>query len=76
MDQEDFELLWEARERESRLPDDQILICECQCVSFGDVRRFLQEKDFNLEELKEHFGLGAGCSSCLKSMASWKDNIN
>lgn len=53
----------------------ETLICECMCVSMGDIRDFLQKKDTNFEDLRKELGLGSGCSSCLKSSSHWRDLI-
>lgn len=54
--------------------DDSILICECFCVSVGDIRSLkLNEVDINC--LKTTFNLGEGCGSCLKRKEDWINKI-
>lgn len=58
------------------LIEDEILICECMCVSALDIRNlFKNSKIVDLEVLKEQLRVGQGCSSCLKSFEQWKDKI-
>jgi NAD(P)H-nitrite reductase large subunit len=54
--------------------EDETLICECFCVSAGDIRKTcLNEVD--LELLQNRFNLGHGCQGCLKSIDSWSNKI-
>lgn len=64
------ELLPEPHE----LLDDDCLICECFCVSAGDIRKVSSET-VDLTLLKAKFHLGTGCQSCIKNFESWKDKI-
>ncbi len=78
MDQDELELLLEARAHLSRgdgSGEDDELICECECVSLGEIRGFAKDHKISLETLKEHFNLGAGCSSCVKNYDFWKTKI-
>lgn len=53
------------------LQDDE-LICECHCVSALDVRLlFADAKQVDIEVLKNYFGLGTACGSCLKAKDDW-----
>jgi NAD(P)H-nitrite reductase large subunit len=55
---------------------DDVLICECFCVSAGDIRDLCAQKgEVNLTELREHFNFGEGCKSCIKNIDSWLKNI-
>lgn len=66
---------WRAGESKNQL-DDNVLICECMCVSALDIREhFTNVHEIDLEKLKEQLGMGQGCSSCLKSFEQWKDKI-
>lgn len=83
MESEELEALLELREFQFRqksqenLSDDS-LICECKCISVGDIREALltgKIEAVDLNYLKVHLGLGSGCSSCLKSFECWKSKI-
>ena len=54
--------------------DDETIICECFCVNVSDIRK-QTTKTIDLKVLKESFGLGTGCQSCVKDIDSWKDKI-
>jgi NAD(P)H-nitrite reductase large subunit len=55
--------------------DDELLICECFCVSVADIRNACSESQkVDLETLKS-LGLGQGCQSCLKRSEYWIDKI-
>ena len=60
--------------RDSKMSDDH-LICECMCVSAGEIRQLLREKTFDLDLLRQEFGLGSGCSSCIKTLPDWKPKL-
>ena len=86
MDAEELEALQELRElqakgesdRNQKLLADEVLICECKCVSVGEIREALNTgniKTVDLDYLKKRLGLGSGCSSCLKNFESWKSGI-
>ncbi len=62
-------------ERSTKL-DDEVLICECFCVSVGDIRTTCQsEGAFDLTKVQDTFSFGRGCSECLKKIDSWVHNI-
>lgn len=54
--------------------DDETLICECFCVSAGDIRQVC-ESQVDLDLLKQELSLGQGCQSCLKNKDSWVNRI-
>jgi NAD(P)H-nitrite reductase large subunit len=56
--------------------ENEALICECFCVSAGDIREAcagIQKVDLAL--LQNNFSLGHGCQSCLKQFESWAYKI-
>jgi len=56
--------------------DDEVLICECFCVSVRDIRTacaHLHEVDLRL--LQENLSLGHGCQTCLRHLDSWVTKI-
>ena len=56
--------------------DDEVLICECFCVSVGDIRSTcVNELRVDLAKLKTEFGLGTGCQSCTTKIETWVHNI-
>ena len=82
MEQDEFELLQEAREildsqkiNASHKFSDDILICECNCVSAKEIRTVINNNEVNIDILSKELGLGSGCSSCVKRFAQWKDKI-
>jgi NAD(P)H-nitrite reductase large subunit len=80
VEKDEFMLLDEAREildsenKNSKYSDDQ-LVCECLCITAGDIRSVLKGNVVNLETLSFELKLGSGCSSCKKSFQQWKDRI-
>jgi NAD(P)H-nitrite reductase large subunit len=55
---------------------DDVLICECFCVSVRDIREACQYKQrVDLELLAKNLSLGHGCQSCLQSADSWQNLI-
>ena len=54
--------------------DDETLICECFCVSAGDIRE-LCSGEVDLDLLKTRLNLGGGCQTCLKNKDSWIHKI-
>lgn len=54
--------------------EDDVLICECFCVSVKDIRETCAEQ-VDLPLLQDQFSLGLGCQSCLKNKDSWIDKI-
>lgn len=67
----------EAMEASSEWKDptlsDDVLICECYCVSAGDIRAAALEKggEIDVEYLQQRFQLGMGCGSCLSVVNKW-----
>ncbi|MBL7664145.1 MAG: (2Fe-2S)-binding protein [Bacteriovoracaceae bacterium] len=58
------------------LLDNNLLICECNCVSVAEIKSlFKQRSEIDLEILKQKFGFGSGCQSCVKNKDTWIDNI-
>jgi NAD(P)H-nitrite reductase large subunit len=77
MDREILRLIDDVDELIVRPPeklDDDDLICECFCVSAGDIRT-LCETEVDLRIIQEKFRLGLGCQSCLKSKDDWMNRI-
>ncbi len=57
------------------LPDDH-LICECNCVSAGDIRReFFSNKKIDTALLKRKYQFSTGCGSCLRNIEDWQKKI-
>ncbi len=55
---------------------DEILICECFCVSVGDIREACKAQGLvDLDALQARFSLGQGCQSCVKEFHSWSKQI-
>jgi hypothetical protein len=54
--------------------DDGFLICECFCVSVGDIRDLCQTAT-DLTLIQQKLNLGQGCQLCLKSKDDWMNNI-
>lgn len=54
--------------------EDEVLICECFCVSVKDIRETCAGK-VDLELLQDQFSMGLGCQSCLKRKDSWIHKI-
>ena len=62
-------------ERSTKL-EDEVLICECFCVSVADIRTACQEDGtFNQVKVQEAYNFGQGCSECLRRIDSWVHNI-
>lgn len=60
---------------EEKLPDD-LLICECFCVSVGDIRLACESAGkVDLDLIQKQFDLGRGCQSCIKRIDSWIHKI-
>ena len=53
---------------------DEVLICECFCVSAGDLRE-LCTKSVDFDLLKDQFNMGQGCQTCIKNKEDWINNI-
>lgn len=65
----------ESESLESEKLNDEVLICECMCISVGEIREHIRNGDVNLSVLSQELMLGSGCSSCFKSFEQWKDKI-
>lgn len=64
-----------ADSKPDHIPDD-VLICECFCVSALDIRNVCSELGMvDVDLLQETMDLGRGCQSCLKRIDSWVNNI-
>ncbi len=81
MEEEELDLLNEARlqleasdNQQLKLQED-ILICECMCISVEDIRDIFNEHGKSLAVLQEKLGLGSACSTCIKSKDAWLDLI-
>lgn len=79
---DEHELLSEARsiletETISVKLSDSELVCECECISAGDIREYLEGNNNNLdlEKLNSELKLGSGCSTCVKNFDVWKTRI-
>jgi bacterioferritin-associated ferredoxin len=56
--------------------EDDVLICECFCVSAGDIRRIMGDDQYlDLARLQKDLSLGQGCQGCLKSAENWFKKI-
>ncbi len=56
--------------------EDDILICECHCVSVRDIRMACEAgSKVDLDILQNQLHLGTGCESCLKQLGSWVNKI-
>ena len=73
---DNFELeILRAGERNDFIKDE-VLICECMCISAKEIREFFDNNQVvELETLKKELKLGSGCGSCVKSFSDWKDKI-
>lgn len=54
--------------------DDETLICECFCVSAGDIRNLCTDS-VDLDLLKDRFNMGQGCQTCIKNKDTWINKI-
>lgn len=54
--------------------DNDLLICECFCVSVQDIRDVC-ETHVDLDLLKDKLNMGAGCQSCIKRKDDWINKI-
>jgi NAD(P)H-nitrite reductase large subunit len=58
------------------LLDDDVLICECFCVSVGDIREVCGEtKLVDIEKLQQQFHFSQGCGTCIQRKNEWFDLI-
>lgn len=79
----DKDFLRQIDDVEALLPDaeaeklsDDVLICECFCVSVGDIRMACAEAGtVDVDLLQQRFDLGKSCQSCLKRLDSWIHKI-
>ena len=46
---------------------DKTLICECNCVTLGEIRAHIT-KDTDFNHLASEFNLGTGCKSCISTI--------
>ena len=62
-------------ETEEKL-DDEVLICECFCVSACDIREaFVDTKTVDVQILQDTLNLGHGCQNCMKNKDTWINKI-
>lgn len=55
---------------------DDVLICECFCVSVRDIREACDEAGkVDLELLKQRYSMGEGCTGCMKAVSDWVNKI-
>lgn len=54
---------------------DEFLICECFCVSAGDIRGLYTQGKPSVEQLIQVFGLGTGCQGCLNRKDDWINKL-
>lgn len=77
MEPDEWEALEELREyQDCKEVNNNLLICECTCTSLLQIQQFISDnklKNLDLNQIKENFRLGSGCSSCIKNIDSWKD---
>lgn len=77
----DKELLAEIDQLNDLLPnkellEDELLICECFCVSVADIRALCQEDmKVDLDLLNKTYGMGDGCKSCVGKVNTWINKI-
>ncbi len=56
--------------------EDEVLICECFCVSVGDIRETCSSiQKLDLKLVQDNLSLGYGCQSCLKQIEFWGNKI-
>ena len=56
--------------------DNEVLICECFCVSARDIREaFADTQIVDLQLLQDTLNLGHGCQSCMKNKDTWIHKI-
>ena len=71
-----MDLVSELIPPESNKLEDDFLICECFCVSAGDIREVcteIQKVDLNL--VQEKTNLGHGCQGCIRRIDNWLTKI-
>ena len=57
---------------------DDVLICECFCVSVREIKECLIENHSNVADLKslsKQLKMGTSCGACIKNSASWIEKI-
>jgi NAD(P)H-nitrite reductase large subunit len=77
MDKEFLRLIDNVNElipRPTEKLDDEVLICECFCVSVSDIRELCKTR-VDLDLLEGQMNLGRGCRSCLKQKDDWVNKI-
>ncbi len=58
------------------LLNDDVLICECFCVSVSDIREVCGEtKLVDIEKLQQRFQFSQGCGTCVRRKNEWFDLI-
>jgi len=58
------------------LLEDELLICECFCVSVADIRELCSTDEVvDLELLNKTYGMGDGCKTCLSKLNTWINKI-
>ena len=80
LDREELEALSEARLQLQKANNhenlhDNTLICECMCITLGHIREYYNKGNIDFVDLAKEFGLGTGCSNCLKDKDFWMDKI-
>lgn len=56
--------------------EDDVLICECFCVSVYEIRQCLNDSHtLDVTKLTQELNMGKSCGACLKNSASWIDKI-
>ena len=79
MDKEFFgqiDLVADLVATETTLLDDDFLICECFCVSAGDIRdACADDKCFELKKVQDYYSLGLGCQGCMREIDNWANKI-
>jgi NAD(P)H-nitrite reductase large subunit len=62
--------------KEEEVLSDDFLICECFCVSAGDIRTACESQGkVDLELIQNQLSLGQGCQGCIKRIDSWIEKI-
>lgn len=52
--------------------DEDSVICECFCVSVSDIKETCPGS-LDLVLLRQTFGFGNGCGTCIKDLEKWKN---
>ena len=62
--------------KDEKVLSDDFLICECFCVSAGDIRTACESQGkVDLELIQNQLNLGSGCQGCLRRIDSWIGKI-